>query len=279
MSKVKDSTYFVVQSWMVTKLNLRTVERDVYAIIYGYSQDGESEFHGSLSYLAELTGYSKQSICKALKSLTEHNLILKEELDISGVKICKYKTNLAYTNFNGSKASLIPSKASLTNNIVNNNIDNNSKELLEENFESQTIIQDCNSFLGSANKPKKKESLYNQCIAMINNFVQEHNAGNNISKLLVQYLNLRLEMKDKPMYANQWKGLLNKLEEVHKQGFGYEPVIKYSIEHGYASFYSLPNAKPKTDNNVTSEHYTEEELQQLAKHSKELEKKGKKAFF
>ena len=42
MSVVKDICYFSIQAWMVTKLKLKTVERDCYAIIFGYSQDGES---------------------------------------------------------------------------------------------------------------------------------------------------------------------------------------------------------------------------------------------
>ena len=62
MSVVKDICYFSVQAWMVTKLKLKTVERDCYAIIFGYSQDGESFYHGSISYLSELTGYSKNSV-------------------------------------------------------------------------------------------------------------------------------------------------------------------------------------------------------------------------
>ena len=88
-----DSIYFSVQAWMVTKLKLKGAERDVYAIIHGYSQDGESDFHGSLEYLATLTGYSRNAICTALKNLTDRQLIIKTEKIIHQIKHCRYKIN------------------------------------------------------------------------------------------------------------------------------------------------------------------------------------------
>lgn len=94
--KIKDSTYFSVQAWMVNELNLKGAERDVYAIIYGYSQDGESYFYGSLEYLSQLTGYSRNAICTALKALTEKQLLIKSERMENNIKYCKYRTSSLY---------------------------------------------------------------------------------------------------------------------------------------------------------------------------------------
>lgn len=91
--KISDTAYFSVQGWMVTKLNLRGAERDAYAIIYGYSQDNESDYHGSLEYMSQLTGYSKNALCTALKTLTDKGLILKEEKVVNGIKYCRYRTS------------------------------------------------------------------------------------------------------------------------------------------------------------------------------------------
>jgi len=50
--KLSEKNYIAIADWMVTDLNLNSRELLTYAIIYGFSQDGESCFSGSLSYLA-----------------------------------------------------------------------------------------------------------------------------------------------------------------------------------------------------------------------------------
>ena len=37
---MKDENYIVLQGWMINKLNLKGNELTVYALIYGYSQNG-----------------------------------------------------------------------------------------------------------------------------------------------------------------------------------------------------------------------------------------------
>ena len=48
---------------------LGMLELNIYAIIYGFSQDNGSEFTGSLQYLCDFTGATKPTIIKALKTL------------------------------------------------------------------------------------------------------------------------------------------------------------------------------------------------------------------
>ena len=50
---MKDTNFISIQGWMRTELNLSGNELLVYAIIYGFSQDGESKFTGSRQYLAD----------------------------------------------------------------------------------------------------------------------------------------------------------------------------------------------------------------------------------
>ena len=75
--RVHDDNYYVVQAWMITKLKLKGLEKDLFAIIYGFSQDGEHDFHGSLEYLSQLTGYTRNRICDTLQHLIELNYIQK----------------------------------------------------------------------------------------------------------------------------------------------------------------------------------------------------------
>lgn len=94
-SRIKDENYYQVQGWMINRLGLKGVPLSVYAIIYGFSQDGESEYTGSLQYLCDfLGGVSKPTVINALKSLVESNYIHRHEQVINGVQFNRYKANL-----------------------------------------------------------------------------------------------------------------------------------------------------------------------------------------
>ncbi len=140
--QISDCNYFSVQAWMVNKLKLHGAERDVYAIIYGYSQDEDSDFHGSLEYMSQLTGYSRNAICAALKSLTEKKLLLKVEKVVNNIKYCRYRTSnldtVQVTCTPDTKNGYTPVQATLTNNknrikIINknNNISQNQEAKIQ----------------------------------------------------------------------------------------------------------------------------------------------------
>lgn len=69
-------------------------EADVFAVINGYSQEGQGCFYGSLSLLSQFCGIkSKTTTQKILKSLVEKGAIVKGEDLYNGVKFCSYKVN------------------------------------------------------------------------------------------------------------------------------------------------------------------------------------------
>jgi hypothetical protein len=268
---VDDKVYFSVQAWMVTKLGLKGCERDVFAIIYGYCQDRESDYHGSLGYMAELTGYSKNSICTALKNLTEKELILKTEREMNNIKFVRYTIN-----FDGIQVTCTPIQVTCINNKQDNKQDNkknNSKELL----------QNSPTFEFGKQKPKRK-SLFTECTFMIDDFIMKHNCGNPVRNKLIEYLRYRISVTEKPLYINMWKGMLNKLDKLHQEGYGYEPIIDYCIERGYLSFYPPANCYTETTNKpweagVNSVAYTDEELAELRRIDAEREAKGLRTKF
>ena len=93
-SKIRDDNYYQVSGWMLNRLGLKGTALQVYAIIYGFSQDGESSFTGSLQYLSDFTNSTKQTVCKILKDLTERELLRKTESLVNGVKFNTYQVNL-----------------------------------------------------------------------------------------------------------------------------------------------------------------------------------------
>ena len=69
-----------IQSFMVRKLNLKGNELIIYALIHGFSQDGNSCFYGSLKYIMQNTNLSKETVLSVLQSLVKKNLIVKKDV-------------------------------------------------------------------------------------------------------------------------------------------------------------------------------------------------------
>lgn len=82
--------YVSILGWMVSDLKLSGNDLICYALIYGFSQDGETEFKGSLSYIAEWLNTSRQTARLVVKRLVESGLVNKRDEVINGVKFCRY---------------------------------------------------------------------------------------------------------------------------------------------------------------------------------------------
>ena len=102
-SKVREGHYYVIQWFMVHDLKLKGLELSCYAIIYGFTQADGQVFNGSLQYLCDWTGASKQAVIKALNRLVEKKYLIREEKFINGVKFVEYYA----TNLNTIKKSLM----------------------------------------------------------------------------------------------------------------------------------------------------------------------------
>ena len=76
-SVIRDSNYMVIQGWMLTRLGLKGNELLIYAVIYGFTQNGETEFVGSMKYLADWTNSTIESVRKCIKSLIDKGYIIK----------------------------------------------------------------------------------------------------------------------------------------------------------------------------------------------------------
>lgn len=94
-SVIRDSNYVVIQGWMITRLGLKGNELMIYAVIYGFTQNGETEFVGSMKYLADWTNSTVESVRKCIKSLIDKGYIVKT-LDGSGVNAYKAVLSAVY---------------------------------------------------------------------------------------------------------------------------------------------------------------------------------------
>lgn len=97
----------------------------VFALIYGFSQNGQGCFFGSISYLCETCGISKSTALRTLQTLTNKGFIIKKESVENGVKLVSYKS--------GVKLTPVVSKS---NGAGFNMTPNNKKEINEEDKSS-----------------------------------------------------------------------------------------------------------------------------------------------
>ena len=82
--------YFTILQEM-REMGLKGNELIVYAVINGFSQNGNGSFHGSLAALQEMCGISsRHTIIDILKSLMDKGLINKTEVTLNGVKNISY---------------------------------------------------------------------------------------------------------------------------------------------------------------------------------------------
>lgn len=135
MDKVKDTSYFVVQGWMLNQLHLKGNTLQVFAIIHGFSHSEDNEYKGSLQYLCEFTGASRSTVIRSLTELHERGYIDKREVYENGVKFNRYKSSVdmsVYFDTTGFKMTPPPCQNDTTpsvkmtpHNIELNNISSN----------------------------------------------------------------------------------------------------------------------------------------------------------
>jgi DNA-binding transcriptional regulator GbsR (MarR family) len=223
-------SYFTVQDWMVTELKLKGAERDAFAIVYGFSQDGESEFHGSLQYMSELTGYSRNALCTALNSLVEQELIIKEDVEKNHIKYCKYRTNY----FNTVQATCTGVQATCTNKTSN-------KKPIQKTI-SKDIVEPDTKY--STDKNTKKKNLYQKCSDLVTNYT-----NNTELRVLLMECFSRFSENNRengmPFYTNQFKGKLNTLSELATDATTQIKIVKQTLDNGWNNFYELKENKPR----------------------------------
>ncbi len=78
--QIRDTNFINIQYWMVSRLKLSASELLIYAIIYGYSQDGTSSFNAGYAYLAAFAATSRRTAIRVCDDLEKRGLIIKKTL-------------------------------------------------------------------------------------------------------------------------------------------------------------------------------------------------------
>lgn len=214
------------------------------------SLDGENHCYASNEYLAEFCQVSVATVGRSIKKLI--NLGYIEVVAFTG------RTRLVKLT---RQTSQIDQAAS--SNCQPINIDNNRDKKFSISKDIENTKSKTQEFeFGKHKEPK--QSLYNKCTSLIDNFSDD----TNVRQLLKQFLSSLSEMS-KLRGQQQFAGILNKLKSLSEDPKIQVKIIKHSIEHGYATFYDINNFGYNKNRPASSDighhpkHYTPEEKEQI----------------
>lgn len=94
----------------------------VFALINGFSQDGQGCFYGSLNYICETCGISRRTAIYILNDLVERGFLLKEETIQNGVKRVLYQVNRGSAEIAPVVQKLHMGSAEIAPNNIKDNI-------------------------------------------------------------------------------------------------------------------------------------------------------------
>ena len=224
---VNEKSFITIQAFMVNDLHLKGNELLIYAIIWGFSQDGESEFTGSLQYLADWCNTSKQTVISALQSLCEKQLILKNVEVKNNIRFCTYKTSMVIKNLEqGSQNSLMGYSKNF-NGGSQNSLPNNITDTLDNN-KTNNIVR--------PKKEKHKNGVCQNVLLTDKEFASLcEKLGPDKAKAVIDFFSEKKEMKGYK-YNSDYRAILNWGIEA------YEKKYATSQNGGYVN-----NRRPASD--------------------------------
>ena len=143
---MKDENFITIPFGLRRRLDITPSELLIVALIYGFSQDGETWFSGSTEYIAQWVGIDRRNVLSRLKSLTERGILIKSEEHGKGVlRRCMYKFNFDVLGNSDETSPVVVMKhhqgGDETSPVVvmkhhPDNIDNNIDNNIADNIES-----------------------------------------------------------------------------------------------------------------------------------------------
>ena len=150
--------YTNIPDWMLS-LDLDVYETIILAVIFGFSQDGDSTFSGSQNYLAQKAKCTRRKVAMVLPKLVEMGLLIKIDKDVRGIKLCEYKVS---PTFMGCEYySQGGCEQDSHNNIESKNIDINSLYKREGSRFQKPSIDEIRQYCSSRNNRVDPEQFFN----------------------------------------------------------------------------------------------------------------------
>lgn len=161
MSVVKDNNFIAIQGWMRTRLNLKGNELLIYALVYGFSQDGNSRFTGSRKYIAEWCGCSLDTVDRSLSSLVGKGLLAKyPHTDQNGSRVVDYAAILTAIAATPAAAQATAPAQAPAQDAWADTTDANTEQFQTSTYEPQPLLAEPEP-KPQPKKPRKSKSFDN----------------------------------------------------------------------------------------------------------------------
>lgn len=228
---MKNNNFITIQGWMVNDLKLSGNELICYALIYGFTQDEESEFRGSLQYISDWLGISKQNVRLIIKRLVEKGLIIKRDEFINNVKFCRYTVCMKQPQ--GMNVSCMGGgNETATDNNSNNNKDNKEDTNVSKKVSFSPTEEEKNMFEEFRKKyPGNKRGLKTE----LDLLVKKHKDWRDIIPILNKAIDVenikRKEAKDSDSFYPSPKNLQTYINNRAWEAFADEPYYDKNEYH------------------------------------------------
>lgn len=196
--------------------------------------DLDGSFYSTRDNIEQNTGLNDYAQRKAIKMLSEAKILTVTKKGLPAKNYYKLNDSQLLSLFTTGDT------ASEALDVEPLNINNNKQKIINNNTViSKDITEQSSSEidLGFGESKPVKLNLYQQCLAIINDYTED----TNIKKMLIDYLDLLLEKmrnEHKVLYANQFKGMLKHLSDLVASKEGkLEDIISQSISKGYIGFF------------------------------------------
>lgn len=225
---IKDANFIAIQGWMRTKLNLKGNGILIYALIYGFSQDGESRFRGSRKYIADWCGCSVDTVDRTLNSLVDKGLIAKyPHTDDRGVRHVDYAVILTAIP---STPAQIPEQASMPTRTPARDTWDNTPDTIPEQFQNP----DTEPEPQPTPQPKKtrKAKSFDE---IIDNYTNDPKTKDLLGAWLQNRKAKRAAMTDRAIQGN-----IDKLDQCAQEShMSVDDYLSEVICRGWSSFYPI----------------------------------------
>lgn len=239
MSTVKDNNFIAIQGWMRTRLNLKGNELLIYALIYGFSQDGNSRFTGSRKYIAEWCGCSLDTVDRSLSSLVVKGLLAKyPHTDQNGSRVVDYAailTAIAATTAHTAAPSTAQTTApaqSPAQDPWGNTTNATTEQFQTSTHEPQPLLA------GPGPKPQPKKTRKAKSFdAIIDNYTSDPKT----KELLGQWLQNR-KSKRAAMTDGAIKGNIDILDRLAQESrMNVNDYLSEVVRRGWTAFFAINN--------------------------------------
>lgn len=181
---MNEKNYLIIQGWMIKAFpDITFQELGVYALIYGFSQDGQNEYTLGYDYVMEMCKLSRRDVAKRIICrLVDKGYLTKSIFSINGREFENFKAvippKVEVSTESGGSTSKVDYKININNTPNNPTLFNNKDSVISPNGSKQVkSISERKAEFHESLRPYLQEYGEDMIIDFFNYWVEENQSG------------------------------------------------------------------------------------------------------